>query len=374
MTINVVGAGPASATDLTPLFGTPFGFDHNTDDTISFAWNTTSMTVTVHGGDDTVTTGYGNDTIFDDARLPFPGVMDPSASTFSGDDTFHAGSGNDTIFAGDGHNTYDGGADTDTINYSCATVEVNVDLGSGTGQGNGTDTLISIENVVGSDQSDTITGSTADNVLNGGKGDDQLYGGDGRDTLFGGDQNDVLDGGKGADTIYGGDGIDTLFYADSAAGVTVDLSHGTGKGGDAEGDSFKDVENVIGSRFADILIGDKGDNALFGLGGQDTLIGGGGNDRFVFIEKHPGSTSNPDLIKDFIQGEDVIDLRGLHAGYYWGPPQELVDHFTGAVNQVTVVVQPGSTMVLSDFNGDKVADFAVELSNPVHLTASDFLL
>jgi hypothetical protein len=31
-------------------------------------------------------------------------------------------------------------------------------------------------------------------------------------------------------------------------------------------------------------------------------------------------------------------------------------------------------MIYADLNGDKVADFALELSNPVHLTASDFLL
>src|SRR5262249_49945333 len=170
MTTSLVPPGPAYATDLQPLFGTNFAVDHNTDDTIFYAWNTTDMTVTVHGGNDTVTTGYGNDTIYDDARLPFPGSTDPLFNAASGDDVIHAGYGNDTIYAGDGHNIYDGGQDTDTINYSRATVGVTVNLGAGTGEGDGVDTLISIENAVGSDQNDVITGSSLDNVLGGGKG------------------------------------------------------------------------------------------------------------------------------------------------------------------------------------------------------------
>src|SRR5438128_6397278 len=112
MTITVVATGPASATDLKPLPLSNFAVDHGTDDTIFYAWNLTDMTVTVHGGNDTVTTGYGNDTIFDDPAAP----IIPAGSKSSGDDVIHAGWGNDTIFAGDGFNTYDGGQDTDTIN------------------------------------------------------------------------------------------------------------------------------------------------------------------------------------------------------------------------------------------------------------------
>ncbi len=373
MTITVVANGPAYATDLRPLPGTPIGLDYGTDDTIFFAWNLTDMTVSVHGGDDTVTTGFGNDTIFDDPAAPLTSY----GSTFSGNDVIHAGSGTDTIFAGDGHNTYDGGQDNDTVNYSHATVAVSVNLATGVGQGNGTDTLISIENVVGSDQGDNITGSSDNNVLKGGKGNDQLFGGDGRDTLYGGDDNDLLAGGKDADTMYGGNGIDTLYYVNSPAGVTVDLSRGTGRGGDAEGNSFKEVENITGSQFNDTLIGDNGDNVLNGYRGQDTLIGGGGKDTFVFTGNSFGNDStpsNPDLIKDFVQGEDIIDLS--HLNYSWGtaPQHHLVDHFTGAANEVMVVVGSGSTTVLADLNGDQTADFAVALSNPVHLTASDFLL
>jgi Ca2+-binding RTX toxin-like protein len=274
MTITVVANGPAYATDLRPLAGSNFALDYGTDDNIFYAWNLTDMTVTIHGGNDTVTTGFGNDTIFDDPAVPFTSTGNKS----SGNDVIHAGAGNDTIFAGDGYNIYDGGDDTDTINYSHATVGINVNLEAGEGVGNGHDTLAWFENVVGSDQGDLIIGSSIDNVLKGGKGDDQLFGGDGRDTLFGGDNNDVLAGGKGADTMYGEAGIDTLDYSASNAGVTVDLSHGTGRGGDAEGDSFKNVENITGSRFADTLIGNNGDNVLNGGADEGSHIRQRGDD------------------------------------------------------------------------------------------------
>ena len=60
-----------------------------------------------------------------------------------------------------------------------------------------------------------------------------------------------------------------LYY--SGAGVWVDLSTGGGRWGDAEGDKFARIENVEGSRFYDVLIGDRGDNVL---SGYSRLLGG----------------------------------------------------------------------------------------------------
>src|SRR5262245_9640381 len=125
--------GPTFATDLRALPGSNIALDFGGDDTISFAFNQNDMTVTIHGGNDLVVTGSGNDTIFDNAAMP----LSPLGSRFSGDDEIHAGSGFDTIFAGDGHNIYDGGINTDTIDYSRATVGATVDLTAGTGQANG---------------------------------------------------------------------------------------------------------------------------------------------------------------------------------------------------------------------------------------------
>ena len=47
-----------------------------------------------------------------------------------------------------------------------------------------------------------------------------------------------------------------------------------GVGGDALGDTFISIENVIGSNSADALTGDGGNNALYGGLGNDSLSGG----------------------------------------------------------------------------------------------------
>ncbi len=64
----------------------------------------------------------------------------------------------------------------------------------------------------------------------------------------------------------------------SAAAVTVDLTAGTGTGGDAEGDTLSEIENLNGSTLADILSGDAVANVLQGGDGDDTLRGGAGAD------------------------------------------------------------------------------------------------
>ena len=126
----------------------------------------------------------------------------------------------------------------------------------------------------------------------GGDGDDVLTGGTGADVLLGGAGADILLGGPGADALNGGADGDTASYAGSSAGVTVDLLRGTGSGGDAEGDSLANVENVIGSDHDDALTGDAGVNHLVGGDGNDTLKGGAGADRLE------GGAGNDELLVD----------------------------------------------------------------------------
>ncbi len=122
-------------------------------------------------------------------------------------------------------------------------------------------------------------------------GNDTLIGGAGNDSLYGGGGNDTLDGGAGADYLDGGAGTDTVTYANSNAGVTVNLGiNFQTSGGHASGDWIANVENVIGSAFADTLTGNSSNNTLDGgasddtfiaSGGIDTIIGGVGNDVLV---------------------------------------------------------------------------------------------
>jgi Ca2+-binding RTX toxin-like protein len=62
------------------------------------------------------------------------------------------------------------------------------------------------------------------------------------------------------------------------AGVIVNLANGDARGVTAEGDSFHSIENLSGSWFDDILIGNYQDNVLSGIAGDDRLNGGGGGD------------------------------------------------------------------------------------------------
>ena len=82
-------------------------------------------------------------------------------------------------------------------------------------------------------------------------------------------------------------GIDTVSYANSNAAVFVDFMNNVATGGFAQGDTFSNMENIIGSAFADTLIGNNlantldggnGNDTLRGMGGNDTLLGGDGND------------------------------------------------------------------------------------------------
>jgi len=84
---------------------------------------------------------------------------------------------------------------------------------------------------------------------------DTLIGTSGIDIVIGLGGDDWIEGKQGADTLDGGAGKDTASYSSSSVGVTVDLTSGTGKDGDAEGDKLTNIENIVGSDFDDILIG-----------------------------------------------------------------------------------------------------------------------
>jgi Ca2+-binding RTX toxin-like protein len=189
--------------------------------------------------------------------------------------------GNDILTGGLGADLLDGGTGRDRADYRFSKEGVTVDLAKGAGAGGDAegDVLKAVENISGSNLDDMLTG---DDRVN------RLVGRQGNDTLLGGAGNDVLVGGSGADHHDGGDGIDTAEYTSSWIGVTVDLLKNYGAGGEAKGDTFTSIENVIGSAFDDMISGDdmvnrltggEGDDVLTGKGGNDFLVGGAGADK-----------------------------------------------------------------------------------------------
>ena len=170
--------------------------------------------------------------------------------------------------------------------------------------------------VVGSEKPDILYGMQGDDDIDGRGGDDVIDGGEGADVLAAGDGDDIVDGGVGDDLIIGGDGrgndryfggsgIDTVRYSSAKAGVTVDLTVGSARattGGDRAGigvDALFEIENVIGGRFGDRIIGSVGANRLEGGAGDDVISGGGGNDVLL------GGLGSDRLGLD--RGDDVLD-------------------------------------------------------------------
>ena len=195
-----------------------------------------------------------------------------------GSDLINGGSGDDFITGGQGSDTIDGGADYDMISYrhfdyqnpsGIPSVGVTVNLLTGTATDNwgNTDTLLSIEEVEGSDLSDSLIG---------GSGDDVLLGGQGNDSVSGGLEDDFISGDQGDDTLIGDEGSD----------------------------------HIRGGEGSDLIIGSSGDDFLSGDLGVDTLTGGDGNDIFMFnLGSHSISSSNlTDVITDFASGSDKMSF------------------------------------------------------------------
>ncbi len=120
--------------------------------------------------------------------------------------------------------------------------------------------------------------------ISAGAGNDQLFGLRGDDALYGGNGNDTLVGGPGADLLDGGADADTASYQTATAAVRADLSSPETNTGEAAGDSYVSVGNLIGSAYGDTLLGNSGANIIRGgqssgrASGADRLYGRDGND------------------------------------------------------------------------------------------------
>ena len=144
--------------------------------------------------------------------------------------------------------------------------------------------------------------------IHGTEGNDELRGNIAGNLMYGLGGHDTFYGSRGADELFGSTGRDTVNYEDSPEGVEVDLeSNQPGKGGDAEGDRYESIENVVGSKYGDKisgtewsneLSGGKGDDSLFGRAGADTLRGGDDNDTLS------GGDGDDKLFGD--EGDDML--------------------------------------------------------------------
>ena len=252
-------------------------------------------------GDDRLNGQEGNDSIEGEQGND---AIDGGA----GNDRLLGGTGNDTLLGGDGDDVLDGDKDADTMDGGNGADLYYVDNPGDAVSDSGTDAAIDIlyvasylsapvvlgagiENatldaaagsgaLVGNASNNSLKGNAADNQLNGGLGNDTLESGAGNDTVDAGDGDDLIVGGDGAgnDHYIGGSGQDTVRYTSAFNTILVNLLQGVASGQDIGSDTLSAIENLIGGKAGDTLLGDAQANVIDGHTGNDSITGGGGND------------------------------------------------------------------------------------------------
>ena len=262
-----------------------------------------------------------------------------------------------------------------------------------------------------SDVAVNLTGTLASQTLVGSNLGDSLFGLGGNDALWGHGGSDTLNGGTGNDTLRGGAGNDT-YIIDGLGDVLIEISGFDTVKSTVSKTLAAGFENLTllgtlnihatGNTSGNILTGNVGGNVLKGEAGVDTLIGGRGRDimtgglstdvfvrdvfDFNFASETGKTASTRDIIRDFRHLIDDIDLRTIDANgsaagdtaFTFLATQGAA--FTGVKGQLHwLLLNPAGTVadktiIEGDINGDKIADFQIELTGLKTLTAADFLL
>lgn len=337
---TVSGSGDSATFDnIESISGT------HLDDIIDASLDSSGLTLSGNGGNDTITGGSGDDNIYggagDDTIVA--GAGNDSIDGGDGDDTIDAGAGNDvvsssagidTVDLGDGDDriflhadsgttTVDAGAGYDEIGFydngisgvtltstGTGTMSYSFDDGAGTGSG----TITGAETFGTTQLDDTIDLSleTLDTNFTLGAGDDVFTGGSGADVVSGADGNDILDGGAGNDILYGNEGADTL----------------SGGAGD------------------DSLDGGAGNDFMRSGSGSDTITTGSGSD-IIGLSTGDGA----DTVTDF---DMTLDVNGFTADQLMS--LDLVDGNGDPINawDVTVTDDGSGNALLTFPSGDSI--------------------
>ena len=290
----------------------------------------------------------------------------------AGNDMLYGGAGDDWLYGGTGINQFEGGGgadqlygmdgvsltDYDTASYESSDTGVEVRLDEGVGRGGHAegDILVGIEGLIGSGHDDVLVGDGNANWLVGGEGNDILVSRGNYDDRF----NEYMVGGPGADVHEGGSGLQVASYTASEAGVGVEvrLYEGVGLGGDAEGDTFEDIEGLYGSRYDDLLAGDQGSNPIYGFGGSDVIEGREADDFLHGDYSHPDANWGDDDL-DGGEGNDTI---------YGGPG---ADSLKGGDGDDWLIGGPGADMLSGGPGTDVVGYFDSDAGVVIRLHSAE---
>jgi Ca2+-binding RTX toxin-like protein len=261
-----------------------------------------------------------------------------------GANTIHGNGGNDVLVGRGGSDLLYGDAGFDTASYAGASSPIVVDFREGNivaESGSSTDTLNSVEMVIGTGHDDTFWAGAP---INGDFGNQVWF-----------------QGGAGNDTIHGNDST-TISYADATAGVTVNLSGVTGTASASNGSVGNDVIDqsdgdnaygVWGSAYGDVLIGNGIDNSLRGDAGNDQLHGGSGADQADYFNS-PGAVVvnlNLAVAEDGWGNTDTLDsIEGVRGSAF-------DDVFVGTVGDNRFWGEAGNDTIYGFGGTDLVAYF-----------------
>ena len=282
--------------------------------------------------------------------------------------------GNDFLFSGAGNDRLDGGDDNDTAVYMESPGGIKAELSNNkvidgfttvVNEEEGlfqtyTDTLIDIENIVGSEHDDSIIGDDNANALFGLAGDDTIKGEGDADTIDGGNDADLIYGGGGNDSLIGGvdykpiDGNDTIYGEEGN-----DYIHG----GDMDDylDGGDGDDEIYGGSNADTLIGGKHNDTLFGNWGSDLLKGGMGTD--VIYGGQNNDTIYGEMGTDDIYGNEGNDILNGGKGY---------DTMTGGAGADTFILGGNSKKdIITDFDSTEGDTIDIDKSIYGFSTVSD---
>lgn len=179
-------------------------------------------------GNDTVTSisaavdgGAGNDTLNasemhgGDGDDTLKGIISYVSSTLdggagndvlkgAGTDMVKYSGGDDLLIPGVGDDTVDGGGGSDTLSYEKRAAPVTVDLSAMPGSAGAAgehDTIVGVENLIGTSSADRLTGNGAANVINGNRGADRINARGGDDEIEVGSIKAHVRAGAGNDFI-----------------------------------------------------------------------------------------------------------------------------------------------------------------------------
>jgi Ca2+-binding RTX toxin-like protein len=282
-------------------------------------------------GDDTVAGGGGTNELYGESGIDTVSYVDSTVGMvielwarqatgstqtdyLSGFENVRGSNFADVIYGDAQENVLNGGAGNDTLegggyndravysgNFAAYTITYDADVGIYTivdsvGDRDGIDRVSGVEYFQFADGVRTASqlvpydGTVGDDSMTGTALADVMRGFAGNDTLRGAAGDDSLDGGSGNDLLDGGDGIDTASYAGTLGSVNVSLSLAKAQLTGAGTDILFNVENLIGSDYADVLFGNalanrieagSGNDTLNAGMGADTMVGGAGNDTYT---------------------------------------------------------------------------------------------